>query len=312
MKIFGKNNVVKCYDIASLSLQVGVEDYTDGIYNGNSLTDYRAAQRNQHDYLLDELGVWKGFRLLDVGCGNGALLIRARERGVLSKGITISSNQVEYCVQRGLEVSLHDYRELPAGWEGAFDGIIVNGSLEHFCQVSDADKGFQDEIYLNMFKTFHYLLDRKSSSQKVVTTAIHFNGKPPNPTRLSSSPFWNLGDSKLFHFSILNKGYGGYYPSEDQLARCAKKYFGLERQVDGTEDYHYTSEDWKRIFLKGLFSNTAFAKRLAAKFFKSPVQTINFAMSFIGPEAWPWQFRGETPPTRLYRHTWVKKKVDNK
>ena len=69
----------------------GLFDMTEGIYDGPDTT-YERAQANQHDYLLDQARCGPGSRLLDLGCGYGTLLERARRRGVDGVGITFEVN----------------------------------------------------------------------------------------------------------------------------------------------------------------------------------------------------------------------------
>ena len=96
-----------------------------------------AAQTRKLDYLCRKLRLRPGERLLDIGCGWGALLIHAaREYGVQALGITLSENQARLAndriVKAGLQnqcrVEVADYREFS---ESAFDKIVSVGMVEH-------------------------------------------------------------------------------------------------------------------------------------------------------------------------------------
>jgi len=102
----------------------------------------------------------------------------------------------------------------------------------------------------------------------------------------------------------LNKAFGGYYPVEGQLERCAKGLFKLEKEVDGTHDYYLTSEYWLKQFRKKMLINPVFIKRLAGKIIKRPYHTFVMLACLSGPQSWAWQFRTDRPPTRLLRQTW--------
>lgn len=302
--LIAQRKVIHLYEVTSVTPLIGIEDYTEGIYNEDPSTPHETAQKNQHNYLLDELGAKEGFRLLDVGCGLGTLLETARERGVIGTGITISETQAARCEQKGLDVHLFNYKALLPEWRERFDGIIVNGSLEHFCQPEDALQDKQNEIYREMFQIFKWLLDPKSPYQKVVTTTIHFRGKCLNPRKLLRNPFLQYFNDEAFHFSILHRGYGGYYPMKGQLEKCAEDYFTLINEVDGTEDYLFTSEYWVGALKDALRSNPQFRKELFKHFLRKPIYTFWAILSRLGAESWPWQFRGLNPPTILYRQTW--------
>ena len=60
------------------------------------------------------------------------------------------------------------------------------------------------------------------------------------------NPFTFRRGSDNFHWAVLERGWGGYYPEVGQLRRCAEGYFDLIEEVDGTEDYRLTSEEWVR------------------------------------------------------------------
>lgn len=96
------------------------------------------AQENKLDHILTKLMLKPGERLLDVGCGWGALIFRAVEKfGARAVGITLSQNQYDYVSrkirEKGLEgrceVRLQDYRDVPE--EGGFDKISSIGMFEH-------------------------------------------------------------------------------------------------------------------------------------------------------------------------------------
>jgi len=97
------------------------------------------AQTAKLDHILTKIMLQPGERLLDIGCGWGALCIRAAQRfGARSVGITLSKNQYalarERVAQAGLsgqvEIRLQDYRDLQAS-EDQFDKITSIGMFEH-------------------------------------------------------------------------------------------------------------------------------------------------------------------------------------
>lgn len=95
------------------------------------------AQRAKIDYSLRKLRLREGERLLDIGCGWGALVVRAaKEFGAYVLGVTLSERQCEEARRRinaagvsdRARVELWDYRELPAT---TFDKIVSIGMVEH-------------------------------------------------------------------------------------------------------------------------------------------------------------------------------------
>lgn len=102
--------------------------------NGNE--DLAAAQIKKIDHILTKIQLRHGQLLLDIGCGWGALVMRAAQKfGARCVGVTISENQYELARERvqqaGLadrvEIRLEDYRDL----KGTFDRITSVGMFEH-------------------------------------------------------------------------------------------------------------------------------------------------------------------------------------
>ena len=96
------------------------------------------AQRAKLDHICRKLRLAPGDRLLDIGCGWGALVIHAAKHfGVQAHGVTISKQQLELARQRiaqaGLEdrvtVELRDYRDLQG--DSVYDKIASVGMFEH-------------------------------------------------------------------------------------------------------------------------------------------------------------------------------------
>lgn len=97
------------------------------------------AQEQKLDYICRKLRLRAGQRLLDIGCGWGALVIHAAKHfGVDAEGITLSEPQAEWARSRiaeaGLEnkakIEMRDYREISATSE-LYDAIASIGMAEH-------------------------------------------------------------------------------------------------------------------------------------------------------------------------------------
>jgi cyclopropane fatty-acyl-phospholipid synthase-like methyltransferase len=305
-----EKTVLNCYDLIDrIFPECGLLDFTDGIYYGDPSVSYEQAQQNQFSWLLDQVHCTSGSRLLDIGCGNGTLLEAARRRGAEAIGITVSPQQAERCRRNGLNVRLINYRDLDESWNGQFDCLIANGSIEHFVQPRDAALGWQDTIYRELFEICHRVLDPRSPSRRFATTVIHFDRFRPKRADWMRGPLSFTAFSDHFHFALLAKGMGGYYPFQGQLERCAAPYFKLIEEVDGTEDYHWTSEEWLRR-VRRCFVHWKTAPRLVARLLPYMLRHPRHSalgLSLLFTASWQWQFRGQQPPMELLRQVWQTK-----
>jgi len=94
------------------------------------------AQMKKIDHILTKLRIRSGQTLLDIGCGWGALVMRAAQKcGARCVGITLSQNQFDLArervkdagLARQVEIRLQDYRDV----KGPFDRITSVGMCEH-------------------------------------------------------------------------------------------------------------------------------------------------------------------------------------
>jgi cyclopropane-fatty-acyl-phospholipid synthase len=102
--------------------------------------DLNVAQRQKLDYICRKLRLRAGQRLLDIGCGWGALVIHATKHfGVHAEGITLSEPQAEWgrarIAEAGLgnkaKIELRDYRQIAAEGREPYDAIVSVGMAEH-------------------------------------------------------------------------------------------------------------------------------------------------------------------------------------
>ncbi len=135
-------NIVEHYDLGNDFYAAWLDPtmtYSSALFapGDNSL---ESAQRRKIHRLLDRLALRPGMRLLEIGCGWGALAeIAARDYGVCVTGVTLSPSQLAYGCERiaraGLtdrvSLQLCDYRDVQEN----FDAIV---SAEMFEAVGEA------------------------------------------------------------------------------------------------------------------------------------------------------------------------------
>ena len=129
------------YDVSNAFYQVWLDPAMvySCAYFPTQIETLEQAQCAKLDHVLTKIMLKPGERLLDIGCGWGALVMRAAQKfGAKVVGVTLSRNQYdlarERVAQAGLsdqvEIRLQDYRDLDQG-EAAFDKITSIGMFEH-------------------------------------------------------------------------------------------------------------------------------------------------------------------------------------
>ena len=183
-------------------------------------TDLDGAQQAKLDLACRKLLLAPGQRLLDIGCGWGAMARFAAERyGVNVVGITISDRQAELAREqcRGLpvEIRLQDYREL----DGRFDRVVSIGMFEHV--------GYKN------YRTFMQVVSRCLADDGLFL--LHTIGG--NRSVTTTDPW-------IERYIFPN----GMLPSIRQIARACEGLFMVEDWHNFGPDYDRTLMAWHRNF----------------------------------------------------------------
>ncbi len=100
--------------------------------SGRPADDAVGADELRRDLRLISDMIAAGSRVLDIGCGDGALLAYlARHKDVDGRGMELSQSGVNACVGHGLSVIQGDAdRDLEAYPSGAFDVVVLSQTLQ--------------------------------------------------------------------------------------------------------------------------------------------------------------------------------------
>lgn len=219
-------------------------DFSGARYSGDFSLSLDAAQRRKHEFVAEQLRVAAGGRILDVGCGWGAMLAYFRTQAVAGVGVTLSRGQQRACLRHGLEVHLRDGRTVTPETFGRFDGVVSLGAFEHFCSIEEWQAGRQDEIYSTTFGNVASLLP---AGGRFFLQTMVFGRKmiPFEQIRLDAPP---LSDGHVL--ALLQKTFPGswlpYGPA--QVERLAEPYFRLVARESGRLDYIETIRQWRERF----------------------------------------------------------------
>jgi cyclopropane-fatty-acyl-phospholipid synthase len=131
-----RKNIHAHYDLGNAFYKLWLDptmNYSSAWFDGNHAQDLPNAQGAKVRRALREVNVKPGDRVLEIGCGWGALAeCAAREFHALPTGVTLSAEQLAWAQQRmkaaGLPATLRfqDYRDID---DGPFDAIV---SIEMF------------------------------------------------------------------------------------------------------------------------------------------------------------------------------------
>ena len=302
-KLSPRENTRRCYEqfFDPLCSDTGVwPDYTEGYYPTGT-ESYGAAKLKQFDFILDQTNAGPDTRLMDLGCGNGGLMLRAKERGCGVHGVTVSRKQAQTCEDMGLEVTVTSFLNIQNSFPaGGFDIVVMNGPTEHFVTEQDVLEDRKEAVQNDIFEVASYLL---KPGGRLFITCIHV--KEPSDVREIVKPAIKhpVGSYKFFG-SILVALYSGWYPEIGDYEKAAGNN-GMQKtfERDATHDYYLTSRLWGRKLRTYLSENKRFRNRFLRKLFWNDPRYFFTAFLYWYYDAWTWQFR-PAPQSPMY-HRWL-------
>ena len=224
-----KMNVAHHYDLSDelYDLFLDFKKQYSCAYFKNENDTLEKAQNNKIQHIIKKLNIQPNQKILDIGCGWGALAIDiAKSINCEVTGITLSEKQFAYCVKKTKELNLEnqvsfklmDYREL----DQKFDRIVSVGMFEHVGR----------KFYKKFFKQLEKLLTDTG------VALIHTIGSV-NPPR-DPHPWIT---KYIFP--------GGYTPSLSEVTTPIEKAGLIVSDVEVLKlHYSYTLRHWKENCIK--------------------------------------------------------------
>ncbi|MFF0488198.1 SAM-dependent methyltransferase [Nocardia sp. NPDC004068] len=202
--------------------------YSSGLYLSDTDTLERA-QRQKLRFVAERLGLSGGERLLDVGCGWGALILfMAEEFGCDALGVSPAPRQHEYIAEqaraRGVadrirtRVGHFERMELP---ERNFDAVSLLGSIVH---MPDVDA---------VFRRARAVLRR--GGRLYVSESCFRNAA-------ARDAFDARTGTRFVRADIF--GFGELRPLSELITAAENAGFSINSVDDLTDDYRRTIEDW--------------------------------------------------------------------
>ncbi len=238
-KAGSRRNIHAHYDLGNAFYGLWLDasmNYSSAWFSGRREQSLLDAQQAKMARALDEVGAQAGSRVLEIGCGWGAVAEMTARRGAHLTGVTLSTEQLVYAQRRladaGLagaaDLRLQDYRDLPTAGDERFDAIV---SIEMFEAVGR-------EYWASYFETLKRCLapQGKACIQTITVRDDLF------PRYVKSTDF-----IQQYVFP------GGLLPSPSAFrAEAARAGLSIERELAFGADYAQTLRLWRHRFLEQL------------------------------------------------------------
>jgi cyclopropane-fatty-acyl-phospholipid synthase len=194
------------------------------------------AQENKARVLYDFAELDETKTVLDIGCGWGSAIECITRFGIKeAHGITLSTEQVKYCRDRGLPEDkakfwLQDYAEFDPPVK--YDGLVSIEMIDHLCSPAQARRGMAVGLYREYFNK---LAEWVEPGAAFGFQAILRNRVPRARTDL---------EDLAFTADIIFPG--GLNPRIEELVVAINPHWEIEQLIMRRTDYGKTTAEWYR------------------------------------------------------------------
>lgn len=219
--------------------------FSNAMYNGDYSLTLDEAQIRKYEFVIDQLGIKNGSKVLDLGCGWGGWLKYLQNHlGINGIGVNLSSGQVEACRKNGLEAYIKDARFVKPEDFGIFDAVTAFGSFEHVASVNDYLQGQQDKVYDDYFQHVYNLLP-KGGRFYMQSMVFSKNMIPYDEVDINAPK-----DSNAYIIALLTKhNPDSWLPyGHEHIIKAAAPYFKKVFYSSGRLDYVKTNREWTKRF----------------------------------------------------------------
>jgi len=221
--------------------------FSNAMYNGDYSLSLEEAQKRKYEFVIEQLGIKEGSKVLDLGCGWGGWLKYIKDNvGAKGIGVNLSDGQVAACNENGLEAYIKDARYVKPEDFGAFDAVTAFGSFEHCASVKDYLDGKQDAVYDDYFKHVSNLL-APGGRFYMQSMTFEKNMMPFEDIDINAP---KGSDSYVFALLLKHNPDSWIAYGKEHIVRTAEPYFKEVFYSDGRLDYVKTNREWTKLFYK--------------------------------------------------------------
>jgi len=254
--------------------------FSNAMYDGDYSMTLDQAQLRKYEFVTKWLGIKKGTKIIDLGCGWGGWLTYLRDAvGADGYGVNLSRGQVASCRRNGLNVYLKDARFVKPTDFGEFEAVTAFGSFEHVASVKDYLDGNQDKVYDDYFKHVYDLLP-KGGRFYMQSMVFSKNMLPYDQFDINAPK-----DSDAYILALLTKhNPDSWLPyGHEHIIKVAAPYFKNVFYSSGRLDYVQTNKEWTKLYYKWNLKKYLWYASLIPKYFRDKEFRHQLAVLRIRP-----------------------------
>jgi len=238
--------------------------FSNAMWDGDYSMTLDEAQKRKYEFVISQLGIKEGTKVLDLGCGWGGFLKYIKDNaGAKGIGVNLSTGQINACTKNGLEVYKKDARYVKPEDFGTFEAVTAFGSFEHCASVNDYLEGKQDQVYDDYFRHVANLLPK--GGRFYMQSMVFSKNMIPFEELDINAP----KDSAAYILALLTKhNPDSWLPyGHEHIIRVAAPYFKKVFYSSGRLDYVKTNREWTKLFYKFNLKKYLWFASLIPKFF---------------------------------------------